>query len=272
METIHIFDEFSGELTTEERHQKRTRLEPLIFDILKQKYWKPLDTFWQTHSIPSEAEANKCIVIIERRIHENLAFLIRNVAYFAPTWAITIVCSDLNLEYCKAITLGKNIRLLSLWKGSPKRDDARSEYNTLLKSVVFYEEFAAEHLCIVQTDSYFRKQVPDDILIYDYIGAPISWDYSMAVGGTSFRKRDPMIDICRNFKTHIDSEDCFICEGIKTLGYKMPHYSEGVTYIVESTLYYDPIAIHQWWTYFHRDINNADYIFKSLLTLELDRY
>ena len=60
METIHIFDEFSGELTTEERHQKRTRLEPLIFDILKQKYWKPLDTFWQTHSIPSEAEANKC--------------------------------------------------------------------------------------------------------------------------------------------------------------------------------------------------------------------
>ena len=98
METIHIFDEFPGKLTTEQRHQKRTRLEPLVFDILKQKYWTPIDIFWQTHKVPSEIDANKCIVIVERRIHENLAFLIRNVAYFAPTWAITIICSDINLN------------------------------------------------------------------------------------------------------------------------------------------------------------------------------
>jgi hypothetical protein len=271
METIHIFDEFPGlpsRLSHDKFIQKRTRLEPLVFDILKQKYWTPLDIFWQTHKVPTEAEANKCVVIVERRIHENLAFLIRNVAYFASTWAITIVCSDINLEYCKALIMGKNIRLLPLWEGSPGRDEARSEYNTLLKSVTFYEKFASEHLCIVQTDSYFRKKVPDNILEYDYIGAPISWDYSMAIGGTSFRKRDSMIDICKNFKENIDGEDCFISKGIVELGYRMPHYSEGVTYIVESSLYYDPIAIHQWWTYFYRDIDNADYIFKSLLTLD----
>ena len=39
METFHLFDEYpetSEELTAERRHQKRMRLEPLIFDILDQ--------------------------------------------------------------------------------------------------------------------------------------------------------------------------------------------------------------------------------------------
>ena len=35
-ETIHIFDEYLNEdISLEIRHQKRVKLEPLIFDILK---------------------------------------------------------------------------------------------------------------------------------------------------------------------------------------------------------------------------------------------
>ena len=41
IETIHIFDEFkqpAENTSLEIRHQKRMALEPLIFDILKEKY------------------------------------------------------------------------------------------------------------------------------------------------------------------------------------------------------------------------------------------
>ena len=160
------------------------------------------------------------------------------------------------------------MRLLPLWKGSPGRDDARLEYNSLLKSARFYEEFAAEYLCIFQTDCYFRKQIPDAIFNYDYIAAPFEWDETSAGGGLSFRKRDSMIDICRNFKQNIESEDCYICEGIKMLGYKMPYFLEGISFIAESCIYEDPIGVHQWWTFFNTDIQEPEYFFKSLLTLD----
>ena len=160
------------------------------------------------------------------------------------------------------------MRLLPLWKGSPGRDDARLEYNSLLKIARFYEEFAAEYLCIFQTDCYFRKQIPDAIFNYDYIAAPFEWDETSAGGGLSFRKRDSMIDICRNFKQNIESEDCYICEGIKMLGYKMPYFLEGISFIAESCIYEDPIGVHQWWTFFNTDIQEPEYFFKSLLTLD----
>ena len=81
MQTIRIFDEFPetmGEITKERKHLKRQRLEPLIFDILQRKYLGMLIEAWKKDQIPKNT--NKCVVLVERRIHENLFFLLRNIA------------------------------------------------------------------------------------------------------------------------------------------------------------------------------------------------
>lgn len=270
METIHIFDEYPFEEETEERiHQKRTHLEPLVFDILKRKYFRFLEEFWQKNSVVKNS--NKSIVIVERRIHENLGFLLRNMFYFARDWSITVVCSDINYNYLKTIctTNSENVLLLPLFSGSPDRDTARNEYNDLLKSTKFYESLSFDHLFIVQTDSYLRKPIDETMLDYDYVAAPFIWDNSSAGGGMSYRKKSSMIDICNNYKGDESGEDCFINAGTKALKYKMPEFMKGITYIGESCFYVSPMGVHQWWTYFTNSFDCKEIIFHNYLKLEV---
>ena len=279
MQTRHIFDEFpeiGGELTDERRHQKRLRLEPLIYDIVKARYLKPLEEFWNTYEIPMNSD--KCVVIVERRIHENLYFIMRNMAYFARGWSMSIVCSDINLEYCKQIS-GHNkdrITLLPLFKGSPDGNTAKSDYNDLLKNPEFYSMFSAENLLFAQTDTYLRKSIPDNLIKYDYVASPFAWDETMAGGGLSFRKRTAMIDICRKMGIIQCDEDVYISRGVKELGYNMPKIMEGITYFAESCILVEPynlyggaVGVHQWWTYFIPTMEHAERIFNTLLTLDI---
>jgi hypothetical protein len=272
MDTIHIFDEFSEsspELTAERRHQKRMRLEPLVFDIIKRKYLQPLTDFYSTYTFPTGQ--NKCVVIVERRIHENLFFLIRNIAYFARGWSLCIVCSDVNLNYCRECAghAVDSITFLPLFKGNPSPREGKIEYNLLLQESEFYKRFSDENLLFMEMDCYLRKHVPDDILEYDYVAAPYEWDMTFAGGGLSMRKKSVMIDICERKKEKSEGQDIYVCEGIRKFGYKMPDFMTGITYVSESCLYEDSVAVHQWWTFFFFDFEDAEYIFKCMVTLDL---
>lgn len=272
MDTLHIFDEFpesNNEITVERRHEKRMRLEPLIFDILKRRYQESLDLFYTYYEFPQNKD--KCVVLVERRIHPNLYFLLRNIAYFARGWSLCIVCSDTNLEYCKecAGSLVSTITFLPLFKGNPSPEQGKMEYNLLLQDPELYQRFSAENLLFMETDSYLRRKIPDDILNYEYVAAPYEWDSNLAGGGLSFRKKSAMIDICRRKKEKLPGQDIYICEGVHEFGYTMPEFMEGVTYISESCLYEDPFGVHQWWTFFSFDIEDAEFIFKCLITLDL---
>jgi Protein of unknown function (DUF5672) len=272
MDTVRVFDEFpenSSELTLERRHQKRMRLEPLIFDILKQKYLPPLMNFYSGHTFP--VDKDKCVVLIERRIHPNIFFLIRNIAYFARDWSLSIVCSDMNLAYCKECAghAVDSITFLPLFNGNPTPEEGKTEYNLLLQTSEFYQMFSAEHLLCMETDSYLRKQIPEDSLEYDYVAAPYEWDSTLSGGGLSLRKRSAMIDICQRKKEKLAAQDIYICQGVNEFGYRMPEFMTGVTYISESCLYEDPFAVHQWWTFFFLDNEDPNYFFKCLTTLEL---
>jgi hypothetical protein len=249
METPHIFDEYKTINNVEDMHSKRTKLEPLIYDILKNKYYNIFDEFWEKNIV--KTDTNKSIVIIERRIHENLAFLIRNMFYYARDWSITVLCSDINFEYLKSITThnSSNVLLLPVFIGNPDRDTARNEYNTLLKQAEFYRLLPFEHIFIVQTDTYLRKKIDESMFEYDYVAGHFAWDTTSAGGGMSYRKQSSMIDICTNFKKDIPMEDCFINEGVKLLGYKMPTVEKGVKYIAESCYDIDPMGVHQWWAF-----------------------
>ena len=274
METFSIFHGYTDHaITSEERHEKRMQLEPLIFDILKAKYSKPLSIAWKSSKLSTVSETRKTVVIIEPRLHSNLQFLMHNVAYYCQGWALTIVCSNTNLEYCKILgEQHKNvITYLPLFQFQDNRDLARSEYNRLLKSAEFYEQIPCENMIIIQTDCYFRKHMSDLIMRYDYVASPFSWDKEHQGGGISFRKKSVMINICNNSKRKIESEDVFTSSSIQEMGYRMPKWEEALIFFCESTLFAQTIGVHQWWT-FLRNIegtHQCKQVFHALLTLEL---
>ena len=266
-----MFDEFlqsPDELTHELRHQKRMALEPLIFGVLQRKYGSFLKKFWETHTVPTET--NKRIVIVERRIHPNLQFVLYNASYYGRDWSITIVCSDTNLEYCKSIVGEKEtVEIIPFFKGKGTPEQGKQEYNRLLQTTEFYSLFGEDHLCILETDCYFRRKIPDWVLQYDLIGCPYSWDELMAGGGLSFRNRNAMIRICETFPGKLAAQDVYLWEGALSLHLNLPPFDEAASELTESVFSKNPFGVHQWWTFFFpNDIPDAEVYFRELLTLQ----
>jgi hypothetical protein len=272
IETIHIFDEFSqpaATITTEQRHKKRMALDPMIYDILKQKYGKKLETFWETYTVPTDSDST--LVLIERRIHPNLAFLLYNAAYFARGWNIVLICSDMNYEYCKKLCGSKSVDIRPWFKGNPSPEVGKQEYNDLQKETHLYESLPGEHLLFLEVDCYLRKAIPEEWKHYDLIAAPYEWDTEAVGGGFSYRKKTAMIEITKKYHDDVWAADTYTYNGIKALGYKLPPFEVCLTYVSESCIYEDPIGLHQWWTFFFpNETEDADEIFHSLLSLEID--
>jgi hypothetical protein len=274
IETIHIFDEFSqapDELTTEQRHKKRMALDPMIYDILKAKYGEKLRRFWNEYSVPTSSDST--IVLIERRIHPNLPFLLYNAAYFARGWNIVLICSDVNYEYCKEICEKhtQTIQIRPEFQGNPEPSVGKLEYNNLQKKRELYESLPGDYLLFLEVDCYLRKPIPEEWKQYDLIAAPYEWDENAVGGGFSYRNKKAMIEVCKQYQDDVWAADTYIFKGIKMLGLKVPPFELGITYVAESCLYEDPIGVHQWWTFFFpNQTEGAEEIFHSLLSLEID--
>lgn len=271
--TIHFFDEFllpPEEYNVEYRHQKRVRLEPLVFNVLRQRYGALWREHWLNYTPP--VGADRCVVIIERRIHENLELLLHNVAYYAPTCTIAIVCSDVNFNYCRAITAPHEgrVKLLCSFDGSPHYEQARQDYNALTKSPSFYRSLGCKEIYIAQTDSYLRKPLPAWLSSYEFIASPAAWDKTQMIGGISFRNCAAAARICEEFPDKFPSEDVYFTEGAKALNLRIPTYEGAIPIFCESCLYDDPIGVHQWWTYFNLTNPAAERVFHALLTCEVN--
>lgn len=270
IDTIHMFDEFSHspeELTKELRHAKRMTLEPLIFGALTRKYGAFLKKFWDSHQVPV---TNKRIVIVERRIHPNLAFVLYNAAYYGSDWGVSILCSDVNYEYCKSIVGNKpTVRVLPLFTGIGTPAQGKQEYNELLQSEYFYSLFNEENLCLVETDCYFRRKIPDWVLDYDLVACPYDWDEEMAGGGLSFRNRKAMIEICKTFPEKLEAQDVYVWKGAQELKMRLPPFQVAADQLTESVFSLNPFGTHQWWTFFFpKDLPDAERYFKELMTLQ----
>ena len=271
MESLHIFDEYPNSplyLNAEDLHLKRIKLEPLIFDILKSKYGKILQEKYKAYEPPLVGKEKGLVIIVERRIHENLQFVLHNAATAAPDWRIIIICSDINKKYCELIAESKAI-VIDVFKGNPSRNQGRKEVDWLLKNSKFYESFSSENLLFMEVDSYLRKNIPDSLMNYDFVGSPFSWDKDNMGGGLTFRKRNAMIDICKRFNAPDNfTQDVFISKGIQKLNYKMPSYFEAIQYFTESTIFEEPVGVHQWWTFFYPGLDDPELFIKKLLTLQ----
>ena len=271
-DSMDIFSDFSkgiGEMTVEERHTKRLVMEERIYTILKDKYLNYFRDWWLTYDVPKVSD--RCIVIVERRIHPNLEFILYNAAYFARDWSIVIVCSDINIDYIRSLLKHNlvSVHLIPMFKGNPEPDIGKTEYNELLQSSKFYEALPSENLLMMEMDTYLRKPIPSELLRYDYVAAPYGWDTSTSGGGLSFRKRSAMLEICSKYNERLHAQDIYALNGMKALGYSIPPFEEGVTYFCESSLYHDPIGFHQWWTFFSITIQEDDYFYTQYMSLEI---
>ena len=272
--TIRIFDEFEQPvelLSDSERHRKRVELEKLIFSTLKLHYGKRFCDFWQSYSLP--VKSTKQIVIVERRIHENLEFLLQNSAWAGSEggWSLAVVCSDVNIAYINAILGPKKdqVQVIPWFRGNPDSASGKREYNELLQTAEFYELFEADMLCLVEMDCYFRKQIPEIVTTCDYIAAPYAWHQEVAGGGLSFRNRIAMLNICRAGLESLEVQDVFASQGMRALGYTIPPLLFLKDIVAESILDSDPVAVHQWWTFFSPYLEEADSTFQRFMTIEI---
>jgi hypothetical protein len=254
-------DSFESE--AEYINQKRLTLDTFVFDSLKRLYSPYLKEQWNKKTIPSKSD--RAIVIVERRCHPNLEFILHNVSYFAPDYTIYIFCSDVNLPYIKLICGPQvnNIHIHSIFDRIGTPEEGKISYNNILKTSEFWNFFSEEHILTMEMDSYLLRPIPDSIYEYDYVASQWHWLPSEpGGGGLSYRKCSIMKKICELDKSLIDchAQDAFASNGIKILGGKYSH-----KFFTECDILDDAIGTHQWWSYYHIDMPK-DFI-KHHLTL-----
>lgn len=116
------------------------------------------------------------------------------------------------------------------------------DYNKLLTDSKFWEHFIEEHILIIQPDCIILRDIKDDDLKYDYIGAICGSfnekDFIMN-GGLSMRKKDTMIEICNNLEHYEKNgsipEDVIYTQKIRFRNnYKCPKIEDCLNFSIES--------------------------------------
>lgn len=270
-----MFDDYpekAEKITDKMKHDKRCIIEGRIYKALKARYMDPLKNFWSNYTVPSTSDTGRSIVIIERRIHANLEFILYNAAYFARGWGITIVCSDLNSDYIKGLldpVKHSAVNMIQAFQGDPAPSVGKNEYNFLLQTLEFYQSLPCENLLFMEMDTYLRKPLPEYILAYDYLASPYSWDTSTQGGGLSYRKKSAMIRVCSEYSKILPAQDVFANNGMKELGLCIAPFDVACETFCESCMYVDPVGFHQWWTFFYLDLDDVEDICNTYMTLEM---
>ena len=224
----------------------------LYFRALRKKYLEIFREKYKDITLPNKS--SKALVIVEPRIHENLEFTIKNIAYYCKGWSLYIFHSKENKKLIEKILAHNltNTNLIEFSEGNITRD----EYCNLLYSVDrFWNKIDADMILIFQTDAYIRRRGIEDFLHYDYVGAP--WAYSnhtefsdlefdIGNGGLSLRRKSVMIEILKQNPPDKEvNEDLYFSYWCSKLNYKKPNKDEAMKVFVEQIYYHDPIGLHQ---------------------------
>jgi hypothetical protein len=259
----------SSEIFTSEAdylHKKRIILDTFIFDSLKKLYSEFLKNYWDKNSIPYDSD--KAIVIVERRCHPNLEFILHNVSYFAPGYTIHIFCSKANLSFIELVCGSQinNIHIHPIFENIGTPEQGKTEYNNLLKTKTFWKSFKEEHILIIETDCYLLKHIPESIYKYDYVSSQWPWLKSEpGGGGLSYRKCSIMKKICELSDKSLKEDtmqDTFASNGVKILGLSFSH-----DFFTEALILTSSIGTHQWWTFYN--VNMIKNIIRYYLILSV---
>lgn len=184
--------------------------------------------------------SDKVAVIVETRKLPHLRWVINNIQHHTG-WRVIFYCSEESKLYIPNVEL----RVI---------DDL--DYNSLLKSIEFWESFEEEHILIFQSDSFMLESNIDFFLQFDYIGAPWNWSYDpnfkdprypdLSIfknggnGGFSLRKKSKMIEILSKIDTSTYiNEDMLIAPHLDYIDIDIKK-----KFCVETIFFSQPLAIH----------------------------
>jgi hypothetical protein len=125
-----------------------------------------------------------------------------------------------------------------------------SEYNNLLLTESFWNNFKGEQLLIYQEDSMLFHNNIDPFLKYDYVGAP--WphyknEYAVGNGGFSLRTKSVMLK-CLQYKKINLPEDVFFSNTM--VNYKIGLVAPkniAIEFSQENIKSLNPLGGHQYW-------------------------
>lgn len=188
-------------------------------------------------------------IIIENRVVINFEQILKNHIYFLNKnnsdvkWGLQIFHSESNENFIRNIVGSwENVVMTKL---DIENIDKKS-HTELLKSLKFWELVEGETILNFQIDSMMLRNLPDNFLQYDFIGAPWSKTKEgkfVGNGGLSIRKKSKIIEY---LKTHEPEEG--VWEDIFFVKYlqdnQLPDILTAMKFSVEDIFYPYPIGLH----------------------------
>jgi hypothetical protein len=205
-------------------------------------------------------------IIIEPREHKALPYVLHNfLENLSDEWSIIIFHGKKNVEYVNNIvsTLDEKYknRILKLVNLNVYNLNAET-YAIILKSEDFYRHIPTDTFLIFQTDSIILKENKDllnDFLHYDYVGAPWRHIYNLVGnGGLSIRKKSKMLEIIKNKGYIFENEDLYFSLNIDSnIHYNVPTGKIASKFSVESIYNDSPFGIHNCWRALRKNDMNS---------------
>lgn len=218
-----------------------------------------MDIQWQTGTA----------YVVETRVHQNLPELVNNINQCLPkTWQLWVFHSSENASFVEPLLSDierttKSICLKSCVQNS-------DQYNDLLLSEPFWQEFETENLLGLQVDTLINVHQVEkisELVQYDYVGSPWSvgmrrrLDYVPVLGGgggACFSKRSARLNALKKAQTPRElaqphaqklNADLWFSRAFIELEANLPTPEVAQSLIVESVPFSSPFAIHKPWCY-----------------------
>jgi hypothetical protein len=233
----------------------RLSLEAHIYHYLIERYGQQLDEHWQNYLPPKKAD--HAFVIVERRPHHNFWFVLRNIAWANPYMSVYIFCSDENIDFVNSLLGDKkdNFNVIQAFSGNASRERGKKEVDNLLSNHKTYDSIDAEYIMTVEMDTFYRKKVLPTIFQGTYWGNPWGWKADTpGGGGCTIRNIKAVSRVCKQMnpdenKDLIIAQDAWLSDTCHDLKEPCPDLPFRANHIMENIPVYDPVAIHQFWTF-----------------------
>ena len=207
-------------------------------------------------------------IIIEPRQSKTpaLEFVMKNVLEnLGPQWNLIIFPGSENKAAVKKLIED----LPDKWESRASLCDIDLEtmdedaYNKLMMSDRILKKIPTEMFLVIQTDSLICKEgkdLLDDFMEFDYVGAPWEGRDALGNGGFSLRRKSKMLEILKKCDTTGHNEDGFFSGGCEKVMPHKPTPSRAKDFSIETMDNSDrsPFGIHKAWYHLPKKISEHE--------------